>query len=145
MLGKVIVHGATREAARRALVTALDDTGDPRPHHATSASCASSPPPTRSATTQVDTGWLDRNPDAIRPHGVDVPAGASAAWSLAARHDADPRQPFGVGDGWRLARSRRAVPVELVVRGRAPAVHGRTRAGSVTCGRHDAGGAPHRQ
>ena len=33
MLGKVIVHGPDREAARRALVAALDDTGDPRPDH----------------------------------------------------------------------------------------------------------------
>ena len=33
MLGKVISHGADREAARRALVAALDDTCDPGPHH----------------------------------------------------------------------------------------------------------------
>ena len=63
MLGKVIAAGTTREAARRGLVSALDDTRDPRAHDATSASCGSWSTRTPSATARIDTGWLDAHPD----------------------------------------------------------------------------------
>ncbi len=114
MLGKVIVHGPTREAARRALVTALDDTAivglttnlgflrglaaadEFRDH-------------------EVDTAWLDSHPDAIRPQGREQ-AAVLAAWTLAT-HQAQDRTPFGTGDGWRLAGPAAATPVELVVDG----------------------------
>src|SRR5919202_864638 len=63
MLGKVIAHGATREAARRALVAALDDTaifgvttnlGFVRALVASDAF----------RDAEIDTGWLDRTPAA---------------------------------------------------------------------------------
>ena len=115
MLGKVVVHGPTREAARRALVTALDDTailglttnlGFLRGLVDSDAFAA----------CDVDTAWLDRNPDAIRPQGVDV-AAVLGAWALATGHDRDPSHPFGSGDGWRVSGPAAAVPVELVVDG----------------------------
>jgi acetyl-CoA/propionyl-CoA carboxylase, biotin carboxylase, biotin carboxyl carrier protein len=117
MLGKVIVHGPTREAARRALVTALDDSailglttnlGFLRGLAASEAF----------ADNQVDTAWLDRNPDAIRPHGVEL-AAVLGAWRLATSHGEDAGHPFGVGDGWRSAGPPAAVPVELLVDGTA--------------------------
>ena len=83
MLGKVIAHGATREAARRALVAALDDTaifgittnlGFVRDLVASDAF--------RDAA--IDTGWLDRTPDAVEAPEPDARAlrgrlGAAAA------------------------------------------------------------------
>jgi 3-methylcrotonyl-CoA carboxylase alpha subunit/acetyl-CoA/propionyl-CoA carboxylase biotin carboxyl carrier protein len=115
MLGKVIVHGSTREAARRALVTALDDTailglttnlGFLRSLAASDAL----------RDCEVDTAWLDRNPEAIRPEGVDA-AAVLAAWALAGSQDVDPTHPFGLADGWRLAGPAAPIPVELDVDG----------------------------
>jgi 3-methylcrotonyl-CoA carboxylase alpha subunit/acetyl-CoA/propionyl-CoA carboxylase biotin carboxyl carrier protein len=115
MLGKVIVHGATREAARRALVTALDDTailglttnlGFLRSLAASDAF----------RDCEIDTAWLDRNPDAIRPEGVET-AAVLAAWALASSQDVDPSHPFGLADGWRLAGPAAPIPVELDVDG----------------------------
>jgi acetyl/propionyl-CoA carboxylase alpha subunit len=110
MLGKVIVHGPTREAARRRLVAALDDTaviglttntGFLR-ELAASAEFRDS---------EIDTGWLDRHPNGIRLPEDDV-AAVFAAWVLAqdAPRDAG---PFGVGDGWRSAGPPAPVTVEL--------------------------------
>ncbi len=118
MLGKVIVHGATREAARRALVTALDDTailglttnlGFLRGLAASDAF----------RDCEIDTAWLDRNPDAITPQGVET-AGLLAAWVLAtadAAGSAGSLHPFGSGDGWRTGGPPAPVPVELVADG----------------------------
>jgi acetyl-CoA/propionyl-CoA carboxylase, biotin carboxylase, biotin carboxyl carrier protein len=111
MLGKVIAAGATREAARRALVTALDDTailgltsnvGFLRQLVASDAYRDSG----------IDTGWLDSHPDEF-VLTTPVPAWCLAAWSVAAARSADPSQPFGVGDGWRLGAAPSAVPIEL--------------------------------
>jgi acetyl-CoA/propionyl-CoA carboxylase biotin carboxyl carrier protein len=115
MLGKVIVHGRTREAARRALVAALDDTAilGLTTHLGFLRGLAASD---AFRDHEVDTAWLDRNPDAIRPSGVDV-AAVLGAWSLATSHAADVAHPFGVGDGWRIAGPPSAVPVELTVAG----------------------------
>ena len=114
MLGKVIVHGGTREAARRSLVTALDDTailglttnlGFLRALAASDAF----------RDNEVHTAWLDTHPDAIRPTGSDV-AAVLGAWALA--HDqAQDEGPFGTADGWRLAGPVAPTPVELVVDG----------------------------
>jgi 3-methylcrotonyl-CoA carboxylase alpha subunit/acetyl-CoA/propionyl-CoA carboxylase biotin carboxyl carrier protein len=115
MLGKVIVHGSTREAARRALVTALDDTailglttnlGFLRALASSEAfrDCA------------VDTAWLDSHPGDIRPQGLEA-AAVLAAWAVATEQDADRSHPFGLADGWRLAGPAARVPVELVVDG----------------------------
>jgi acetyl/propionyl-CoA carboxylase alpha subunit len=111
MLGKVIAAGATREAARRALVAALDDTailgltsnvGFLRQLVASDAF--------RDST--IDTAWLDTHPHEFAL-STPVPAWCLAAWSLAAARTADPGQPFGVGDGWRLGAPPSAVPIEL--------------------------------
>jgi len=134
MLGKVIVHGATREAARRALVTALDDTailglttnlGFLRGLAASDAF----------RDCEIDTGWLDRNPDAITPQGAQT-AGVLAAWVLATGPDAAltaADHPFGSGDGWRLGGPPAPIPVELVLDGEHTLFKVRP-AGSVTVG-----------
>jgi len=131
MLGKVIVHGSTREAARRALITALDDTailglttnlGFLRGLAASDAF----------RDNEIDTAYLDTHTDAIRPEGADT-AAVLGAWALATSQDDDPHHPFGTADGWRLTGPASPTPVELIVDG------GRTLfkvdpAGSVTSG-----------
>jgi 3-methylcrotonyl-CoA carboxylase alpha subunit/acetyl-CoA/propionyl-CoA carboxylase biotin carboxyl carrier protein len=113
MLGKVIVQGSTREAARRALVTALDETaivglttnlGFLRGLAASDAF----------RDCEVDTAWLDTHPDAIRPEGLES-ATVLAAWALATSTPTQPGHPFGIGDGWRLAGPAAPVEVELLV------------------------------
>jgi acetyl-CoA/propionyl-CoA carboxylase, biotin carboxylase, biotin carboxyl carrier protein len=114
MLGKMIVHGTTRESARRALVDALDDTailglttnlGFLRGLVDSDAF----------RDNRIDTAWLDRNPEAVRPEGTEV-AAVLAAWALA--HDqAQDAGPFGTADGWRLAGPPATTPVELDVDG----------------------------
>lgn len=101
MLGKVIAHGATREAARRALVAALDDTailgvttnlGFLRRLVASEAF----------GDAAIDTGWLDEHPDAF-PAETSELALCAAAWARAA----------AAGDGWRLGGPPAPVRVEL--------------------------------
>ena len=117
MLGKIIVQGPTREAARRALITALDDTailglttnlGFLRGLATSDAF----------RDAEIDTGWLDRNADAIRPQGGEV-AGVIAAWVLAlSREDGSPAgsgHPFATHDGWRLSGPSATIPVELSI------------------------------
>ena len=112
MLGKVIVHGATREAARSQLLQALDDTavlglttnvGFLRQLVAADAY----------RDCRIDTGWLDQHLDEFSrerpPEALCI-----AAWHLAhVSAAADPVHPFGVGDGWRLGAPPAPVPVEL--------------------------------
>ncbi|HEX4978090.1 MAG TPA: biotin carboxylase N-terminal domain-containing protein [Nocardioides sp.] len=114
MLGKVIVHGATREAARQALVTALDDTailglttnlGFLRGLAASEAF----------RDNEVHTAWLDSHPDAVRPQGAET-AAVLGAWALAHAQPQD-GTPFGTSDGWRVAGAAAPTPVELVVDG----------------------------
>ncbi|MBA3233573.1 MAG: ATP-grasp domain-containing protein, partial [Propionibacteriales bacterium] len=111
MLGKVIVSGATREAARRALVNALDDTvilglttnlGFLR-------ALADSPAYRDGA---IDTAWLDTHPDEFELQ-TPVAAWCLAAWTLATSHDADGSHPFAVSDGWRSGADPAGVPIEL--------------------------------
>ncbi|MGD9962226.1 acetyl/propionyl/methylcrotonyl-CoA carboxylase subunit alpha [Nocardioides sp.] len=107
MLGKVIARGADREAARRALVAALDDTvilGLTTNTGFLRALVASDE--FRDAT--IDTAWLDH-------HEVTAPsrdlARVFAAWAAA------PRATDGVGpfrrDGWRQGAGPAPVYVEL--------------------------------
>jgi acetyl-CoA/propionyl-CoA carboxylase biotin carboxyl carrier protein len=129
MLGKVIVHAPTREAARRALVTALDDTailglttnlGFLRGLAASDAF----------RTCEIDTAYLDTHPDAVRPEGL-LESAVLAAWALATTPD-EPGcddSPFGTRDGWRSAGAPAPTPVELVVDGET--VVFQVRAGSV--------------
>jgi 3-methylcrotonyl-CoA carboxylase alpha subunit/acetyl-CoA/propionyl-CoA carboxylase biotin carboxyl carrier protein len=111
MLGKVIAAGATREAARRALAAALDDTAilGLTTNVGFLRQVVASDDFRDSA---IDTSWLDSHPDAFALT-TPVPAWCLAAWSLAAARTTDPSQPFGVGDGWRLGAPPSAVPIEL--------------------------------
>jgi len=110
MLGKVIVRGPNREAARKRLVAALDDTaviglttntGFLRELAASEAF----------RDSEIDTGWLDRHPDGVRLPEDDV-AAVFAAWVVAQDAPRD-HSPFGVGDGWRSAGPPAPVTVEL--------------------------------
>ncbi|MFP5219736.1 MAG: biotin carboxylase N-terminal domain-containing protein [Actinomycetes bacterium] len=115
MLGKVIASGPTREAARRSLLAALDDTavlglttnlGFLRRLVASDAF--------RDAA--VDTAWLDR----AAAQGPVLPAEPSdtalvlAAWAVAADPPGRrPDHPFGALDGFRVAGPPAPVVVEL--------------------------------
>jgi acetyl-CoA/propionyl-CoA carboxylase, biotin carboxylase, biotin carboxyl carrier protein len=117
MLGKVVAHGATREAARRGLVAALDDTaifgvttnlGFVRDLVASDAF--------RDAT--IDTASLDRGGfDADEAVAAEATALAlcAAAWAQAAASADGGRtpDPFGAGDGWRLGGPPAPVEVAL--------------------------------
>jgi 3-methylcrotonyl-CoA carboxylase alpha subunit/acetyl-CoA/propionyl-CoA carboxylase biotin carboxyl carrier protein len=101
MLGKIIVHGATRLAARLRLVDALDQTaifgiqtnvGFVRRLVASAAFAAS----------DIDTAWLDRTPDPVPPDEPDLPR-VAAAWAIASDIAAAGAGPFGTADGWRSA------------------------------------------
>jgi 3-methylcrotonyl-CoA carboxylase alpha subunit/acetyl-CoA/propionyl-CoA carboxylase biotin carboxyl carrier protein len=132
MLGKVIAHGATREAARRALVAALDDTaifgvatnlGFVRDLVASDAF----------RDGAIDTGWLDGHADAVAAHAGGDPALAlcAAAWAQAAAPA--PGDPFAA-DGWRLGGPPAAIEVELDCRGERHALRVDRAAGVVEDG-----------
>jgi len=116
MIGKVVVHGPDREAARRRLVGALDDTailGLTTNTGFLRALVASE----QLATATIDTAWLDRNPDAIQPQGGDQ-AAVFAAWAVADHEIRQrPGDPFGTADGWRLAGPSAPATVTLIVDG----------------------------
>ena len=135
MLGKVIGSGPTREAARRSLLAALDDTavlglttnlGFLRRLVASDAF--------RDAA--VDTAWLDR----AAAQGPVLPAEPSdtalvlAAWAVAADPPGRrPEHPFGALDGFRVAGPPAPVVVELDEADRRHVVHVDL-AGHVTAG-----------
>ena len=110
MLGKVIVHGPTREAARKKLVAALDDTAviGLTTNTGFLRELAASE---EFRDAAIDTGWLDRHPDAVVPPADDI-AAVFAAWVVAQDIPRD-GTPFGVGDGWRSAGPPAPVTVEL--------------------------------
>jgi acetyl-CoA/propionyl-CoA carboxylase biotin carboxyl carrier protein len=116
MLGKVIAHGPTREAARRTLVAALDDTAvfGLTTNLGFLRRLAASQPYRDAA---VHTAWLDSHPGAFPPQTPDV-ALCTAGWALATGdEDADRPHPFGTRDSWRLAGPPAATPLELEHRG----------------------------
>jgi acetyl-CoA/propionyl-CoA carboxylase biotin carboxyl carrier protein len=111
MLGKVVVAGESREAARQAMVTALDETAilGLTTNLGFLRQVVASP---EFAASEIDTAWLDRNPAAFV---LDVPevAWAFAAWSLARASRVAGEHPFGTGDGWRLGAGPAPVIVTL--------------------------------
>lgn len=112
MLGKIVAHGPTREAARRALVAALDETvilglrtnvGFLRQLVASDDF--------RDCT--IDTAWLDRNPGRFPPE-ISAAVLCAAAWATATQSESDaPEDPFGIRDGWRLSGIGASIRVEL--------------------------------
>jgi len=137
ILGKVIAHGVTREAARLSLLAAIDDTaivglatnlGFLRRLVASDAFRDSA----------IDTAWLDRQAAAFPHPDADV-ALCAAAWAMAtagpgghatagtgreatAGNAREAAHPFGVADGWRLAGPPAPVTLDLEHAGRRHAV-----------------------
>ena len=134
MLGKVIASGPTREAARRSLLAALDDTavlglttnlGFLRRLVASDAF--------RGA--DVDTAWLDRAAAAgpVLPAEQPDVVLVLAAWAVASRPTGrDERHPYGALDGFRVAGPPAPVVVELDAPGGERLVLRVDVAGSVT-------------
>jgi 3-methylcrotonyl-CoA carboxylase alpha subunit/acetyl-CoA/propionyl-CoA carboxylase biotin carboxyl carrier protein len=111
MLAKVIARGPSREAARRALLSALDGSaifGLTSNLGFLRALVASE----EFARAKVDTGWLDRNPGAYTAVEA-LPAAYGAAWARAAAAPADSGNPFASVDAWRLGGPPAAVRVEF--------------------------------
>jgi 3-methylcrotonyl-CoA carboxylase alpha subunit/acetyl-CoA/propionyl-CoA carboxylase biotin carboxyl carrier protein len=111
MLAKVIGHGPTREAARRVLVGALDESaifGLTTNLGFLRALVAS----VSFGAAEIDTGWLDRHPDTFASGDV-LTAALGAGWARARAASADPSDPFGCGDAWRLGEQPAPVRVEL--------------------------------
>jgi 3-methylcrotonyl-CoA carboxylase alpha subunit/acetyl-CoA/propionyl-CoA carboxylase biotin carboxyl carrier protein len=147
MLGKVIVHAPTREAARRMLVRALDETAivGLTTNVGFLRALADSP---AYADVEIDTAWLDAHPEVA---SLDVPreAWVLAAWATARDAQVDDASPFGVADGWRLGGPPATVPVELTAFGdtRVVAVSptaGAVRLDDVELSVVDAGSSPDR-
>ena len=116
MLGKIIVHGPNREAARAAMLDALDhtaifglttNTGFLRRLVASDTY--------RDAA--IHTAWLDGDPAAqefaSRP-GVPAEAGVAAARAWARHRIVEDGQPYGGGDGWRMGGEPALVHLSLV-------------------------------
>jgi len=106
MLGKVIVHAATREGARRALVRALDDTAilGLTTNTGFLRELAAS---AEFRDAEIDTAWLDRN-EVPAPDPAEARRAAAWEWRLA--HAAT--GPFA-DDGFRVAGPAAAYTVEL--------------------------------
>jgi 3-methylcrotonyl-CoA carboxylase alpha subunit/acetyl-CoA/propionyl-CoA carboxylase biotin carboxyl carrier protein len=112
MLGKIIVHRATRESARQALLQALDDTAvlGLTTNVGFLRQLAGSEEYRDGA---IHTGWLDEHLERFR-HERPAEALCIAAWALAvATASTDASHPFGLADGWRSAGPPADVPVEL--------------------------------
>ncbi|HUX04925.1 MAG TPA: biotin carboxylase N-terminal domain-containing protein [Acidimicrobiales bacterium] len=112
MLGKVIVHGPTREAARRELVAALDETvivGVTSNLSFLRRLVASG----EFRDRELDTAWLDNHPGAYCGDAPIVVA-CAAAWVTATNYfGADPADPFNTGEGWRLRGTEAPVQIDL--------------------------------
>ncbi len=120
MLGKVIAHGATRDAARRRLVAALDRTAVVGLTTNVGFLRALAASDTYSAAA-IHTGWLDGDPAAREVTTAPVPP--DEVWQQAARavlDAADPSdagEPWGVRDGWRQGGPPAPAQVSLTYAG----------------------------
>ena len=120
MLAKVIVHGPTREAARRVLVAALDQTAviGLRTNVGFLRSLVASPAYEQAA---IHTAWLDSDPSGAAAYDLpEIPGRLQpiAAWVLArvaadSGEAAETASPFATADGWRLAGPPAAIPIQL--------------------------------
>jgi acetyl-CoA/propionyl-CoA carboxylase biotin carboxyl carrier protein len=111
LLGKVIVSAASREAARRALVAALDDTAilgltTNAGFLRTLAQSAAY------RQGEVDTSWLDGHLEELTRLVPEV-AWYLAAWALATAGTDAPAGPLSTADGWRIGGSPAGIPVSL--------------------------------
>lgn len=116
MLGKIVVHGSTRELARLALVRALDETavfglttniGFLRALAASKAY----------ADVSIHTAWLDDAPEAAWLSSMPDPpgrAGRLAALGWATTHVEHAPHPFATGDGWRSGGAGAPINIELL-------------------------------
>jgi acetyl/propionyl-CoA carboxylase alpha subunit len=112
MLAKIAVSGPTREAARGALVAALDDTailGLTTNTGFLRRLAASG----QFRDAAIDTAWLDRNPGSFPPPPAQQ-ALLAAAWTLATGTTGqNDTGPFAATDGWRLSGPAAPVLIEL--------------------------------
>ncbi len=108
MLGKVIVSGPTREAARRALVAALDETAILGLTTNTGFLRVLAAGAEFAEPGGIDTAWLDRH-EVPAPDSAPARAVAARLWLDA--HTA-PAGPFA-GDGFRMGAAPLAPVVEL--------------------------------
>jgi acetyl-CoA/propionyl-CoA carboxylase biotin carboxyl carrier protein len=111
MLGKVIVSAPTREAARRRLVDALDETAilGLTTNAGFLRRLADSP---AFAAAEIDTAWLDSHAAGRLDSALPDDVWAVAAWAVATERRADDT-PFGRMDGWRLGGPAAPTHVEL--------------------------------
>jgi len=133
MLAKIVVHGPTREAARSALVTALDQTAvvGLRTNVGFLRSLAASP---AYADAAVHTAWLDSDPAGAAAYDLpEMPASVQpvAAWVLARGAPEHSGSPFGTTDGWRLAGPPALICVQVRYDGETSTWHVDPVSGSV--------------
>jgi acetyl/propionyl-CoA carboxylase alpha subunit len=136
MLGKITASGTSREAARRTLVSSLDDTAilGLTTNLGYLRELVAAPEFQRA---EIDTAWLDSHPDRF-VRRTPVAAWCLAAWTLAQPGAGEEQRrpvraveaagepagtavaavasPFSVGDGWRAGAPPAAVPLELADR-----------------------------
>jgi acetyl-CoA/propionyl-CoA carboxylase biotin carboxyl carrier protein len=114
LLGKVIVSGSTREAARRALVRALDDTAilALTTHVGFLRALADS---AVYRDDDIDTAWLDTHPGQPSVPVPDV-AWYLAAWAFVNAGLGGGSGPLSTPDGWRLSGEAAPIPLTLVLR-----------------------------
>ncbi len=112
MVAKLISYGSTREAARRELIAALDETvivGVTTNLSFLRQLVASD----EFDAVEIDTAWLDHHSGAFCGE-TPVAVACAAAWVTATNIlDADPTDPFNTGDGWRLRGMATPLRIEL--------------------------------
>ena len=132
LLAKLTVHGSTREAARRALVAALEDSAvfGVTTNMGFLRELVDSPP---FAQAVIDSDWLDRG-EGDFGRGSPALALVAGAWALARAAAHRRGGPFTVADGWRLGAKPATFEVELLAAGERRRVRVDRAAGTVDDG-----------